>query len=73
LERGAKMVYINVDSLDSSFTEEFDLTVGHEPFIYKEFWRDWHVLAYAATLVLFIYAAKAFVEFYLFKRLHNTE
>lgn len=67
------MVYINVDSLDSSFTEEFDLTVGHEPFIYKEFWRDWHVLAYAITFVLFFYSASAFVDFYLFKRIHMTE
>ena len=68
-ERGARYVYVNVASLDPENDDEFTLTVAHEPFIYKEFWRDWHVLIYALIIVICIEAPAYFIDYYTKKRI----
>lgn len=60
---------MNIAELSPENSDEFTLTVGQEPFIYKEFWRDWHVLVYALVLILCVLAPKHFIDFYTLKRL----
>ena len=72
-ERGARYVYINVGSLGPENEDEFTLTVAHEPFIYKEFWRDWHVLIYALVIVICIDAPGFFIDMISGNRQHFVD
>ena len=42
--------------------ENFELTIGSEPFVYGDFFRIWHVLIYSTLLVLAYVMADSIVK-----------
>ena len=60
LERAAKFIMMNANLIDSD--EDFEITIGAEPFLLTEFWREWLFLIFNAFIPFVCFLAIWYVK-----------